>query len=112
MKLKYLFTLLALIITTQTFGQAGRQVSGVVKDSTGITLPGSTIKLFTSATDSLVTSTDANGKFSFATVPVNQFSIVVLSVGYQPLKRRFILNNANTPAELAPIVLKGDAISL
>ena len=112
MKLKYLFAFLALIATTHTFAQAGRQVSGVVKDSTGITLPGSTIKLYISSTDSLVTATDANGKFSFTAVPVNQFSIVVLSVGYQPLKRRFILNNANTPADLAPIVLKGDAIAL
>src|SRR6202012_3855592 len=112
MKLKYLFAFLALIATTHTFAQAGLQVSGVVKDSTGITLPGSTIKLYISSTDSLVTATDANGKFSFTAVPVNQFSIVVLSVGYQPLKRRFILNNANTPADLAPIVLKGDAIAL
>jgi hypothetical protein len=112
MKLKYLFALLAFMVTTQALAQAGRQVSGLVKDSTGITLPGSTIKLYISATDSLVTATDANGKFSFGAVPVNQFSIVVLSVGYQPLKRRFILNNANTPADLAPIILKGDAIAL
>lgn len=112
MKLKYLFAFLAIITITPAFAQAGRQVTGVVKDSTGITIPGSTIKLYISATDSLVTATDANGKFSFASVPVNQFSIVVIAVGYQPLKRRFILNNANTPADLAPIVLKGDAIAL
>ena len=53
-----------------------------------------------------------NGKFNFPAVPVNQFSLVVVSVGYQPIKRRFVLNNDNTAAELAPIVLKSDAIAL
>src|SRR5258708_40148401 len=111
MKLKYLLTTIAFIITIQAYAQTGRQVSGVVKDSTGMTIPGTTIKLLTGK-DSLVVATDLNGKFNFESVPVNQFSMVVFSVGYQPLKRRFILDNANTPAQLAPIVLKSDAISL
>ncbi|HEY4196120.1 MAG TPA: carboxypeptidase-like regulatory domain-containing protein, partial [Mucilaginibacter sp.] len=112
MKLRYLLALIILITVTQTYAQTGRQVSGVVKDSTGITLPGSTIKLFTSPKDSLVTATDMNGKFTFPAVSVNSFSVVVLSVGYQPLKRRFILNNDTKPADLAPIVLKSEAIAL
>jgi hypothetical protein len=112
MKLGYLFTIIFFITTLQAYAQTGRQISGVVKDSTGITIPGSTIKLFTSPKDSLVTATDPNGKFTFPDVNINQFSVVVLSVGYQPLKRRFILNNATTPADLAPIVLKGEAIAL
>jgi hypothetical protein len=112
MKLKYLFVAITLILTSQAYAQTGRQVSGTVKDSTGITLPGSTIKLFTSPKDSLVTATDANGRFTFPAVSVNQFSVVVLSVGYVPLKRRFILNNDTKPADLAPIILKSEAIAL
>lgn len=111
MKLRYLLIAISFIISIQVYAQTGRQVSGVVKDSTGITLPGTTVKLLT-GTDSLVVATDLNGKFTFSAVPVNQFSLVVFSVGYQPLKRRFILDNANTPAMLAPIILKSDAIAL
>src|ERR1700712_841704 len=106
MKLKYLFAAIILTFASHAFAQTGRPVSGVVKDSTGITLPGTTLKLFLSPTDSLITATDANGRYTFQTITVNQFSMVVFSVGYKPLKRRFILNNDNKPAELAPIVLK------
>ena len=117
MKLKYLLSVIILIIATQAYaqmiqtGQASRQVSGVVKDSTGTTLPGATIKLLTGK-DSTTVATDMNGRFTFPAVPVNQFSLVVFSVGYQPIKRRFVLNNDKTAAELAPIILKTDAITL
>ncbi|MDB5134749.1 MAG: outer rane beta-barrel protein [Mucilaginibacter sp.] len=111
MKIKYFLAAIAFIICSQVYAQTGRQVSGVVKDSTGITLPGSTIKLLMGK-DSLSTATDANGRFNFPAVSVNQFSLVVMSVGYQPLKRRFILNNDTKPAELAPIILKSEAIAL
>jgi hypothetical protein len=111
MKLKHLLTILILTITAHAFAQTGRPVSGVVKDSTGTTIPGATIKLLTGK-DSLTVATDMNGKFNFPAVPVNQFSLVVFSVGYQAIKRRFVLNNDKTMAELAPIVLKSDAIAL
>ncbi|HEY4194508.1 MAG TPA: carboxypeptidase-like regulatory domain-containing protein, partial [Mucilaginibacter sp.] len=81
MKLKHLLTVIILIIAAHAFAQQpGRPVSGVVKDSTGTTIPGATIKLLT-GTDSVTVATDLNGKFSFPAVPVNQFSLVVFSVG-------------------------------
>ena len=43
----------------------GGTVSGVVKDTTGITLPGTTVKLFTGK-DSPLVATDANGKIYFS----------------------------------------------
>ena len=111
MKLKNLLTVTILFITAHAFAQTGRPVSGVVKDSTGTTIPGATVKMLTGK-DSLTVATDMNGKFNFPSVPVNQFSLVVFSVGYQPIKRRFVLNNDKTMAELAPIILKTDAIAL
>jgi len=111
MKFRYFLVLITLIISAQTYAQTGRQVSGVVKDSTGITLPGTTVKLLT-GTDSLSVGTDINGRYTFPSVTVNQFSLVVFSVGYKPLKRRFVLNNDTKPAELTPIVLKPAAIAL
>ena len=111
MKLRYFLVVIILLISAQTYAQTGRQVSGVVKDSTGITLPGTTVKLLT-GTDSVSVGTDINGRYTFPSVTVNQFSLVVFSVGYKPLKRRFILSNDNKPAELAPIILKPTAIIL
>jgi len=111
MKLKHLLTVIILFVTVRAFAQTGRPVSGVVQDSTGTTIPGATIKLL-AGNDSTTVATDMNGKFNFPAVPVNQFSLIVVSVGYQPIKRRFSLNNDKTQAVLAPIVLKSDAIAL
>ncbi|MDB5023693.1 MAG: outer rane beta-barrel protein [Mucilaginibacter sp.] len=111
MKLQCISAAITFIITFHAYGQTGRRVSGVVKDSAGTTIPGSTVKLLTGK-DSLAVATDLNGKFTFPSVDANQFSLLVFSVGYQPLKRRFMLSNDNKPAELAPIVLKSEAIAL
>ncbi|WP_295719609.1 TonB-dependent receptor [Mucilaginibacter sp.] len=99
------------LISLSTFAQTGRQVTGIVKDSTGVTLAGTTVKLLT-ATDSSMVITDNKGGFTFNNVKVNQFSLVLNSIGYQPLKRRFILDKANTPAVLNPVILKNDTYML
>lgn len=105
MKLKYLLFALVLLIGTNVFSQTGRDVKGTVKDTAGVTLPGTTVKILT-ATDSTTTITDANGNFSFAGVKVNQFSLVFQSIGYEPLKRRFVLDNDTKPVVLTPVILR------
>jgi hypothetical protein len=107
MKLKYLFVALALLLNVKAFAQAGRDVKGVVKDTAGVTLPGTTLKMIT-ATDSSAIITNANGAFIFHNVTVKEFSLVVLSMGYQPVKRHFTLDDKTTPFTLLPIVLKSD----
>jgi len=112
MRIKYFLLAVILLITTgQLYAQNGRTITGVVKDSTGITIPGAAIKLYVGK-DSLQTTTDANGLYTFQSVKVNQFSALVFSVGYKPFKRRFILNADTKPVTLAPIILKSDAIAL
>jgi len=111
MKLRYLLAALAFILSANAYAQTGREVSGLVKDSTGATLPGTSIKMLTGK-DSSTVATDANGRFTFPSVTVNQFSLVVYSIGYTPLRRRFILDNATTPAQLAPIILKSESKTL
>ena len=110
MKIRYFLAVIAFIISAQSYAQTGRQVSGIVKDSTG-TIPGATIRLYF-GTDSLVTATDAGGVFRFNDVTVNQFSILVHPIGYLPIKRRFQLNPDNKPAVLAPFIVKSDAHAL
>nr|WP_294945969.1 outer membrane beta-barrel protein [uncultured Mucilaginibacter sp.] len=107
MKLKYIFVALALLLNVKVFAQTGRDVKGLVKDTAGVTLPGTTIKILTGK-DSSAVITDANGGFVFHNVTVKEFSLVVLSMGYQPIKRRFTLDDKTTPFTLLPIVLKSD----
>lgn len=107
MNLKYFLSVVALMLSLSTFAQTARDVSGNVKDSTGVTLPGTTIKLLT-AKDSTTTTTDVNGAFTFRGVTASQFSIVVQSIGYVPIKHRFVLDNATTAFKLPTIVLKSD----
>ncbi|WP_165852045.1 outer membrane beta-barrel protein [Mucilaginibacter terrenus] len=107
MKLTQLLFIAAMLTTLSTFAQTGRDVRGVVKDSTGVTLPGTTVKIIT-ATDSSATITDVNGAFVFHSVMANQFSMVFQSVGYQGLKRRYVLDNAKTPFTLPAVILKSD----
>ncbi|MBS1528956.1 MAG: outer membrane beta-barrel protein [Bacteroidetes bacterium] len=111
MKLKYLFAAIIIFVAAQVQAQTGRVVTGIVKDSTGVTLPGTTVKLLTGK-DSSVAATDANGRYTFKSVMVNQFSLTFFSVGYQAIRRRYNLKPGNTTAELAPVVLKADAIML
>jgi hypothetical protein len=107
MKFRYLLIAVAILTSIQAFAQTGRDVRGTVKDSTGLTLPGTTVKILTGKDSSAIT-TDANGSFTFRGVTVNQFSLVVQSIGYQPLKRRYILDNATTPFTIPAIILKAD----
>ncbi|WP_184541855.1 outer membrane beta-barrel protein [Mucilaginibacter sp. FT3.2] len=101
----------ALLLSLVTFAQTGRVVKGTVTDSTGVTLPGTTIKMLM-GTDSTTVITDSNGAFTFNNVKVNQFSLILGSIGYQSLRRRLVLDNANTPVTLKPIILKNDTYML
>ncbi|AYL94142.1 outer membrane beta-barrel protein [Mucilaginibacter celer] len=105
--MKFLFTILSLIlfIALKTNAQTGRLVKGVVKDSTGYLLAGTNVKMLT-GTDSTTVITNADGSFAFNNVKVNQFSLVFTSIGYQALKRRFILQVDNKPAILPAVIMK------
>lgn len=111
MKLLHFLTAAALLFTTQVCAQTGRQVTGLVKDSAGVTLPWATVKLLTDK-DSSVVITNSGGRFTFSLVQANQFSLVVSSLGYQGVKRRYNLTSGSSIAELEPIILKGDPITL
>ncbi|MDB4903129.1 MAG: hypothetical protein JWQ63_2410 [Mucilaginibacter sp.] len=105
MKLVYFFIAVALLINIKGYAQTGRDVHGTVQDSTKQTLPGSTVKLLT-GTDSLTTVTDSKGAFLFPSVKAKQFSLVLQSIGYLPVKRHFVLDSTNNPVFLRPIILK------
>jgi len=105
MKFIYFFIAFALLISIKSYAQTGRDVHGTVIDSTKVTLPGSTVKILMGK-DSATTITDAKGAFLFPAVKVTQFSLVIQSIGYEPVKRHFALDATNNPVFLRPIILK------
>ena len=105
MKVRYFFIALAILISTGSYAQTGRDVHGSVIDSTKQSLPGSTVKILM-GNDSSSTITDAKGAFLFPAVKVANFSLVIQSVGFEPVKRHFALDNTNNPVFLRPIILK------
>ncbi len=111
MKFQYFFSVALLFYSMQGYAQTGRQVTGLIKDSTGATLPWATVKLFTDKESSVV-ATNSIGRFTFSSVLVNQFSLMVSSLGYQSVKRHYILASGGTTVELDPIILKSDPITL
>ncbi len=111
MKLKQLFVIIALLISTGAFAQTGRSIKGTVTDSTKMTIPGATVKLLMGA-DSLITTTNMDGVFTFPSVKVNQFSLEITSIGYEGVRRRMVLDNAGTPVNLKPIILKTSSTML
>ena len=106
MKLSHILIAAALLISATGYAQTGRDVHGSVIDSTKVTLPGSTVKILF-GTDSATTVTDAKGAFVFPALKMTgSFSLVIQSIGFEPLRRRFTLDNTNNPVFLKPIILK------
>ncbi len=105
MKFLYFLSAFILLISVRSYAQTGRDVHGTVVDSTKQTLPGSTVKILTGK-DSSTTITDSKGAFLFPGVKVKQFSLVIQSIGFAPVKRHFALDSTNNPVFLRPIILK------
>src|ERR1700744_831059 len=99
------FFIAALLISLTGFAQTARDVHGTVTDSTKTTLPGSSVKLITDK-GSVTTVTDSKGAFIFTGIKATQFSLVIQSIGYDPIRRRITLDNTNNAVFLRPIILK------
>jgi hypothetical protein len=111
MKLKYLTIALALMITVKSYAQTSLLIRGTVTDSTKVTIPGATVKLLF-GTDSLVTSTDGHGIFIFQQVKASQISLVITSIGYDPVRKLIKLDGATSPVLLKPIILQTSSTTL
>ncbi|MCQ6960294.1 outer membrane beta-barrel protein [Mucilaginibacter aquariorum] len=106
--MKYLYLILALVCLniTKSNAQAARQISGSIVDSTKLSLPGSNIKLRNELGDSTTTIADVDGKFSFPAVRGTKITLLISSIGYQGLTRRYALPADNKAIVLDPIILK------
>jgi hypothetical protein len=106
--MKYLYLILALVCLniSKSHAQAARQVSGSIIDSAKLSLPGSNIKLRNELGDSTITIADVDGKFSFPSVRGTKITLIISSIGYQGVTRRYALPADNKAIILDPIVLK------
>jgi len=95
-----------LLSIVSAHAQTSREVHGTVIDSTKQTVPGAIVKCINSTGDSVLTATDADGKFVFASVKGPKFTLAVSSIGYQGLIRHFTMDADTKPINLDPIVLK------
>ncbi|WP_462267010.1 outer membrane beta-barrel protein [Mucilaginibacter sp.] len=112
--MKHLLLILSLCCITalQSQAQTARPVLGTVVDSTRQTLPGTTIILTSDRGDSVSTAANAQGRFIFPAVKGSKISLLLRSIGYQTVRKRFTLTADGKAAELGNIMLQTDATQL
>lgn len=101
----YLPLLIGFLITTNVVAQTSRDISGVVKDSTGTGIIAATVK-YIAGKDTSLTRTDIDGNFTLKGVKSSTFLLTITSLGYEGINKRFLYKDGETPIKLDPIVLK------
>jgi len=113
--IKTSYLLLAILLIGQVTAQTRREVTGVVKDTTGTGVDGAIVTLLPmdEPADSLVARTDQNGYFTLSGMIPARFVISVRSLGYNELRIRSLNDEATTRIVLGtPIVLRQGTVIL
>lgn len=100
-----LVILLFVLAPAVVFSQTGREVSGIVRDTSGQSVIAASVKL-TSSKDTLFTRTDVNGNYVFRGVKSSQFLLTVTSLGYRNFNQKYLFKDGVTPIKINPITLK------
>ncbi|HEY1060048.1 MAG TPA: outer membrane beta-barrel protein [Daejeonella sp.] len=106
---------LSFFFLAQAYAQTGREVIGVVKDTTGAAVIGARVVLRSLSTpaDTLITRTNTDGIFSFKGVSTSSFTLSISSLGYRPVLVRSLNAEGDNLIRLdKPIVMRTDAIAL
>ncbi|GAB1463777.1 outer membrane beta-barrel protein [Pedobacter sp.] len=90
---------------------ASREISGIVKDTTDLGIPGVTIRL-TSERDTLITSTNPDGIFVFKNVKLATYTMSFTMMGYKQQINKYKQNDAIPRVVMDPIILKAMANTL
>ncbi len=93
--------LLALLLWATTSAQAAGQISGVVRDTTGVALPGVTVTLRRAAAPAGQTVTNAEGRFTFRGLEATDFDVHATLAGFAPSRLTVFLK----PGEQAQIAI-------
>ena len=84
---------------------ASREISGIVKDTTDLGVPGVTVRL-TSEKDTLVTSTNPDGIFVFKNVKYATYTMSFTMMGYKQQINKYKQNDAIPRIVMDPVVLQ------
>lgn len=90
---------------------AKREVSGIVKDTTDIGIPGVTVRL-TSDKDTLITSSNSDGIFVFRSVNRATYTMAFSMMGYEQQINKYKQNDAIPRVVMDPVILKATANTL
>lgn len=90
---------------------ATREISGIVKDTTDLGVPGVTVRL-TSEKDTLITSTNPDGIFVFKNVKLATYTMSFTMLGYKQQINKYKQNDAIPRIVMDPIILKTMANTL
>jgi uncharacterized membrane protein YgcG len=88
---KFFISIVFALICLQALAQ--RQplmVSGQLKDSTGVTVIGASVKLV-STLDTVLTTSDLNGNFTFRNIKSSVFTLSISALGYKAITKSFTL---------------------
>ncbi|WP_165825414.1 outer membrane beta-barrel protein [Pedobacter yonginense] len=94
-----------------SFSQVQFKVIGMVTDSLKNPIEGASIRLITKK-DTLRSTTDLSGNFSFPNVSDNKFNIVAFALGYKRYNSMHEVDSKTKETTLAAIVLKNEGIFL
>lgn len=104
--MKNVYLVLVLVfLSSPLFAQSNYDISGSVRDSSGLSVIAATVKL-TSAKDTLFTRTNADGLFTLKAVKSGQFTLSITSLGFQNSVRKYAYNEGTGVLKLDPITLK------
>ncbi|WP_316815232.1 TonB-dependent receptor domain-containing protein [Pedobacter nyackensis] len=106
-----LAVLMNIVFGTLLIAQTKKTVSGVVKDSTDVGIPSAHVRLV-SGKDTLNTSADNDGRFSFSGISFNTFNIQVRGIGYKAHSSSHAFGDQQVELQLAPVILKSETTML
>lgn len=105
------FTLLLAIVATSISTFAQYQVKGCVTDSTGVSEPYATVRIYNHDNKEKPIKlgvTDINGKFSQELNSAGKYSLQISSVGKQSINEDFELSSTNRIKDFGTLIIKSD----
>lgn len=108
MKRYILIFFVSIITIGNVNAQSLYEVKGILKDSTGQTIIGATVRLISSE-DTISTATGIDGDFLIKKVKSPDFSLHINALGYKPFIKNYKFSDPKEKITLQPIVLMNDA---
>lgn len=110
------YFLLALVfLSTSIQALAQYSVTGAVTDSTGVSEPYATVRIYSSTNNEKPVKmgvTDINGHFRQELNAAGKYSIVITSVGKAPIKEEFELTKSSRSKDFGTMVINNDSNTL